>query len=337
MARPRTCRQARARSSAASRTSLPQRIAGRRRAAQPAARWRRRSASHAALQERRPPRAVMYVSCDPATLARDVSAAAGFRIASLRVLRHVSADRARRRPCASSFRRPHEIRRGRRRPNGRGRASMATASASTAMTSHARIDDSRRDADRHCSRLGDEVHRVAVAARREARAVRALARRTSIRRRGARRAHAGHPGAARSAAATDGPAPLIAPMPGLIVRVNVEPGDPVRPARASCDGSDEDGERVVRAGWRAGRSCSQGRGREGDGAGSKRRNQSSFELRARWRRPFARSDSDASWSRLTSPNCLSSLTCLPKIQGVYAAAGTRCVARGVHVRIRIHQ
>ena len=36
---------------------------------------------------------------------------------------------------------------------------------------------------------------------------------------------------AKSAAAT-GPAPLIAPMPGLVVRVNVQPGDEVQPGQS---------------------------------------------------------------------------------------------------------
>jgi len=33
---------------------------------------------------------------------------------------------------------------------------------------------------------------------------------------------------AGAAAADTGPAPLTAPMPGLVVRINVEPGDPIR-------------------------------------------------------------------------------------------------------------
>ncbi len=36
---------------------------------------------------------------------------------------------------------------------------------------------------------------------------------------------------AGAAAAATGPAPLVAPMPGLIVRVNVQPGDTVQPGQ----------------------------------------------------------------------------------------------------------
>ena len=48
----------------------------------------------------------------------------------------------------------------------------------------------------------------------------------------------------RSAGPT-GPAPLKAPMPGLIVRVNVQVGDLVQAGRGSSHGSDEDGERAA--------------------------------------------------------------------------------------------
>ena len=57
---------------------------------------------------------------------------------------------------------------------------------------------------------------------------------------------------AGTTAGPTGPAPLNAPMPGLIVRVNVQVGDGAGGAGTRRHGSDEDGERAARHGRREG-------------------------------------------------------------------------------------
>ena len=124
--------------------------ARRRRAAQPAAHRRRTSASRLRSQAATPaPRAVIYVSCDPATLARDLVAPAA-AIASRRCAPSTCSRRPRTsRRCASSCpegRMKYFVRIG--DEDARGRRSTATAFTSTARTSRR---TSSRSTARRCA------------------------------------------------------------------------------------------------------------------------------------------------------------------------------------------
>ena len=114
---------------------------------------------------------------------------------------------------------------------------------------HDRARDSPTSRARRCacSPIGDEVHRIVV--RRGPRADGTRSGSTASVTRSRRSTSACAPSASwrGATAGPAGPAPLVAPMPGMIVRVQ-RPGRRPRPAGAGArrDGSDEDGERAAR-------------------------------------------------------------------------------------------